>query len=412
MTTDQQTSYPKEKIRVLLLEDIHDEAVKAFEDAGYCQVEKMKKGLSEKELLEEIDDVHILGVRSKTHITSTVLDAAPKLKAIGCFCIGTNQVDLKVATTEGVVVLNAPFSNTRSVAELVMALSVLLIRRIPDKNKAAHGGKWLKSSQNSHELRGKTLGIIGYGNIGGQVSTLAEAFGMRVIYYDTVNKLPLGTAAQMETMQALLEQSDVVTMHVPATESTRFMIGENEFSQMKNGAIFLNYSRGNVVDLQALRAALKMEQISGAAIDVYPEEPKKKNDDFTSPLQKMSNVILTPHIGGSTEEAQLNIGQSVSRRLIKFLETGSSYGSHSVPGINVPKQEHKHRILHIHKNVPGVLSAINTELASEKINILNQYLQTNAQVGYVVLDVDQDVSDRAFEMLRALPNTIKARMLY
>lgn len=408
----QPTSYPKEKIRILLLEDIHDEAVKAFKEAGYSQVKKMSKGLSEEELINEISDVHLLGVRSKTHITEKVLNAAPKLKAIGCFCIGTNQVDLEAAMKKGVVVMNAPYSNTRSVAELVMALSILLVRRIPDKDKAAHEGKWLKSSQNSHELRGKTLGIIGYGNIGSQVSTLAEAFGMHVLYYDIVSKLPLGTAAQMKTMQDLLEKSDVVTMHVPATESTRYMITENEFAQMKEGAIFLNYSRGNVVDLEALRDAIESGRISGAAIDVYPEEPQKKNQAFSSPLQKVPNVILTPHIGGSTEEAQFNIGQNVSRKLIQFLETGSTYGSHSVPSINVPKHEHRHRILHIHQNVPGVLSAINTELSSEGINILNQYLETNAEIGYLVFDIDQNVSHRAFEVLRDLPNTIKARMLY
>lgn len=408
----QPTSYPKEKIRILLLEDIHDEAFKAFKDAGYSQIKKLSNALSEEELIREMSDVHLLGIRSKTQITENVLNAAPKLKAIGCFCIGTNQVDLKAATTHGVVVMNAPFSNTRSVAELIIALSILLIRRIPDKDKAAHRGKWLKDSQNSHELRGKTLGIIGYGNIGSQVGTLAESLGMHILYYDIVTKLPLGTAAEIETMQELFEKSDVITMHVPASESTRYMISKNEFSQMKKGAIFLNYSRGDVVDLEALRDAIESDRVSGAAIDVYPEEPKKKNEKFSSPLQNLPNVFLTPHIGGSTEEAQLNIGQNVARKLLRFMETGSSYGSHSVPSMNVPKQEHKHRILHIHRNVPGVLSAINTELSSEGINILNQYLETNSEIGYVVLDIDQDVSSRAFKVLSELPNTIKTRMLY
>jgi D-3-phosphoglycerate dehydrogenase len=349
------TSYPKEKIRVLLLEGIHDEAVKTFKEAGYSQVEKLPKALSEEELIREIPDVHLLGIRSKTQITENVLNAAQKLKAIGCFCIGTNQVDLPAATSKGVVVMNAPYSNTRSVAELIMALSILLIRRIPDKNRAAHEGKWLKDSKNSHELRGKTLGIIGYGNIGSQVSILAEALGMHVLYYDIVSKLPLGNAAQTETMQGLMAKSDVITMHVPATQSTRYMIGKKEFSQMKKGSIFLNYSRGNVVDLDALREAIETERLSGAAIDVYPKEPKRKLEKFASPLQNLPNVILTPHIGGSTEEAQLNIGLDVSQRLLGYLETGSSYGSHTVPSLNVPKQEHKHRVLHIHQNVPGVL---------------------------------------------------------
>ncbi len=406
------TSYPKEKIRVLLLEGIHDEAVKTFKEAGYSQVEKLPKALSEEELIREIPDVHLLGIRSKTQITENVLNAAQKLKAIGCFCIGTNQVDLPAATSKGVVVMNAPYSNTRSVAELIMALSILLIRRIPDKNRAAHEGKWLKDSKNSHELRGKTLGIIGYGNIGSQVSILAEALGMHVLYYDIVSKLPLGNAAQTETMQELMAKSDVITMHVPATQSTRYIIGENEFSQMKRGSIFLNYSRGNVVDLDALREAIETGRLSGAAIDVYPKEPKRKLEKFASPLQNLPNVILTPHIGGSTEEAQLNIGLDVSQRLLGYLETGSSYGSHTVPSLNVPKQEHKHRVLHIHQNVPGVLSAINTALSSEGINILGQYLKTNPEIGYVVLDFDQAVSNKAFDVLRDLPHTIKTRLLY
>jgi D-3-phosphoglycerate dehydrogenase len=408
----QQTSYPKEKIRILLLEGIHDEAVKSFKEAGYHQVEKLSKGLSEEELIQGISDVHLLGIRSKTHITEKVLDAAEKLKAVGCFCIGTNQVDLEAATKHGVAVMNAPFSNTRSVAEMIMALAILLIRRIPDKNRAAHAGKWLKDSRNSHELRGKSLGIIGYGNIGSQVSILAEALGMHVYYYDIVSKLPLGNATQIETMEELLGMSDVVTMHVPATQSTRYMIGENEFSQMKDGAIFLNYSRGNVVNLDDLREAIESGKISGAGIDVYPEEPKRKLEEFSSPLQNLSNVILTPHIGGSTEEAQLNIGLDVSGRLLSYLETGSSYGSHTVPSMNVPKQEHKHRVLHIHQNVPGVLSAINTALSSEDINILGQYLNTNPEIGYAVLDFDHDVSAKAFNVLRELPHTIKARLLY
>ncbi len=412
MPTSPATSYPKEKIRVLLLENIHDEAVKAFENAGYTRIERLPKALSEQELIKEIEDVHLIGIRSKTQITENVLKAAKKLQAIGCFCIGTNQVDLKAATAQGVAVFNAPYSNTRSVAELVLALSVLLIRKIPDKNRAAHEGIWLKESKGSYELRGKTLGIIGYGNIGSQVSVLAEAMGMHVIYYDVVTKLPLGNAVQKRTMKELLGEADVVTLHVPASESTRNMITEKELSQVKTGAIFLNYARGNVVDLIALRAAIESGRISGAAIDVYPKEPKKNGEKFESPLQNLPNVVLTPHIGGSTEEAQFNIGQDVSQKLLKYLESGSSFGSHTVPDLNIPMQDHKHRVLHIHRNVPGVMSAINAALSQEHINILGQYLKTNPEIGYAVLDINQAVSSQAFKVLSEVPNTIKTRLLY
>lgn len=412
MSTTQTTSYPKEKIRILLLENIHDEAVKAFQSAGYSHVERLPKALSEEELIKEIEDVHLIGIRSKTQITEKVLKAAKKLQAVGCFCIGTNQVDLQAATSHGIAVFNAPYSNTRSVAELIMALSVLLIRKIPDKNKAAHDGIWQKDSKGSHELRGKTLGIIGYGNIGSQVSVLAEALGMNVIYYDVVTKLPMGNAVQKRTMKELLGNADVVTLHVPASESTRNMITEKELSQVKEGALFLNYARGNVVDLDALRATIVSGRISGAAVDVYPKEPKKNGEKFESPLRNLPNVILTPHIGGSTEEAQYNIGQDVSQKLLKYLESGSSFGSHTVPDINIPMQDHKHRILHIHKNVPGVLSAINAALSKEDINILGQYLKTNSEIGYAVLDVNQAVSSQAFKILSEVPNTIKTRLLY
>lgn len=412
MSTPQTTSYPKDKIRILLLENIHEEAVKAFHHAGYTNVEILSKALSEEELIKEIADVHLIGIRSKTRITKKVLEAAKKLQAIGCFCIGTNQVDLETATAEGVAVFNAPYSNTRSVAELVLALSILLIRRIPDKNKAAHEGFWRKESTGSYELRGKTLGIIGYGNIGTQVSVLAEALGMHVIYYDVVTKLPLGNAVQKDSMKELLEEADVITLHVPASDSTRNMITEKELSRVKEGAIFLNYARGNVVDLDALRKQIESGRISGAAVDVFPKEPKKNGEEFESPLRNLPNVILTPHIGGSTEEAQFNIGIDVSDKLLKYLESGSSYGSHTVPDINIPMQDHRHRILHIHKNVPGVLSAINAALSAEHINILGQYLKTNAEIGYVVLDVNQAVSSQAFKVLSEVPNTIKTRLLY
>ncbi|HEX5552828.1 MAG TPA: phosphoglycerate dehydrogenase [Chitinophagaceae bacterium] len=408
----QRTSYPKEKIKILLLENIHDEAVKAFKAAGYPNVQRLSKALPEDELIKEIRDTHLLGIRSKSHVNARVLKAAKKLQAIGCFCIGTNQIDLQEATREGVAVFNAPYSNTRSVAELIMALSILLVRRIPDKNKAAHEGIWMKDSRGSHELRGKTLGIVGYGNIGSQVSVLAESLGMHVIYYDIETKLPLGNAIQKRTLKELMGESDVITLHVPATDTTENMITKNVLAQAKKGAIFLNYARGNVVDLEALRKALEKGDLSGAAIDVFPVEPEKNGEAFTTPLQHLPNVILTPHIGGSTEEAQFNIGIDVSSKLLRYLETGSSFGSHTVPDLSIPLQDHTHRILHIHKNVPGVLSEINTALSGENINILGQYLKTNEEIGYVVLDVGTGVSRQAFELLSAVKHTIKTRLLY
>jgi D-3-phosphoglycerate dehydrogenase len=410
--SSQLTSYPKEKIKVLLLENIHDEAVKAFKAAGYSNVQRLTKALPEDQLIKEIRDTHLLGIRSKTHVNSKVLKAARKLQAIGCFCIGTNQVDLKEATAEGVAVFNAPYSNTRSVAELIIALSIMLVRRIPDKNKAAHEGIWMKESAGSHELRGKTLGIIGYGNIGSQVSVLAEALGMHVIYYDIETKLPLGNAVQKRTLKELMNESDVITLHVLATLETRNMLTKNVLAQAKKGAILLNYARGNVVDLNALAKALEKGDLSGAAIDVYPLEPEKNGESFTTPLQGLSNVILTPHIGGSTEEAQFNIGIDVSGKLLRYLETGSSFGSHTVPDLTIPIQDHTHRILHIHKNVPGVLSEINSALSAKDINVLGQYLKTNEEIGYVVLDVNTGASKKAFELLSHVKHTIKTRLLY
>lgn len=408
----QLTSYPKEKIKVLLLENIHDEAVKAFKAAGYTNVQRLSKALPEEELIREIRDTHLLGIRSKTHITAKVLQAAAKLQAIGCFCIGTNQVDLAEATREGVAVFNAPYSNTRSVAELIMALSIMLIRRIPDKNAAAHRGIWMKESKGSYELRGKTLGIIGYGNIGSQVSVLAEGLGMHVQYYDVETKLPLGNAVQVRTLKELMGTSDIITLHVPASSTTKNMITKSVLAQAKKGAILLNYARGNVVDLEALAAALKSGALSGAAIDVFPLEPEKNGESFSTPLQGMDNVILTPHIGGSTEEAQFNIGIDVSSKMLRYLETGSSFGSHTVPDLSVPVQDHTHRILHIHKNVPGVLRDINTALSHKNINVLGQYLKTNEEIGYVVLDVNANMSKTAFELLSGVKHTIKTRLLY
>jgi D-3-phosphoglycerate dehydrogenase len=412
MNDKKNTSYPKEKVNVLFLENISDTAVKFFKDEGYTSVKKLSGALSEEELIKAVKDVHLLGIRSKTKITSRVLEAAGKLQAIGCFCIGVNQVDLKTARNKGVVVFNAPYSNTRSVAELVIASAIMLIRRIPDKNKAAHEGIWMKEAKGSYELRGKTLGIIGYGNIGTQVSVLAEALGMTVLYHDVVTKLPLGNAVPCKTLADLTSQSDVITLHVPELPSTRNLISKEVLKKFKKGAILINYARGEVVDLNALAVAITEKHISGAAIDVFPIEPEKNGDRFESPLQGLSNVILTPHIGGSTEEAQLNIGEDVSNKLFQYLETGVSLGSHTVPSLNVPALEGAHRILHIHKNIPGVLSAINSELSANGINILGQYLKTNDEVGYVVLDLDNKLSGKALSILKKVKGTLKVRLLY
>lgn len=412
MAPSNPTSYPKEKIRILFLENISDAAVKNFRQHGYVQVEKITKALTEDELIDEIKDVHILGIRSKTQVTKKILDAAKKLQAIGCFCIGVNQVDLKAATKNGVVVFNAPYSNTRSVAELVIGLAIMLIRRIPDKNKAAHEGIWMKEAKGSYELRGKTLGIIGYGNIGSQVSVLAEALGMKVLFYDVETKLPLGNASDGKTLKEVLSKADVVTLHVPETSHTKNLINKNNLKYFKKGAILINYARGEVVDLDALRKAIVEEHIGGAAIDVFPWEPEKNGDRFQTPLQDLPNVILTPHIGGSTEEAQMNIGEDVSVKLFNYLEKGMTFGSHTVPALALPPQEGSHRILHIHKNVPGVLSEINTQLSKHKINIVGQYLKTNEDIGYVVLDVDKQLSNRALQLLKEVKDTIKVRMLY
>jgi D-3-phosphoglycerate dehydrogenase len=362
--------------------------------------------------MNEIKNVHLLGIRSKTQLTKNVLSQAEKLQAIGCFCIGVNQVDLQAATKKGVVVFNAPYSNTRSVAELVIASSIMLIRRIPDKNKAAHDGIWLKEAKGSYELRGKTLGIIGYGNIGSQVSVLAESLGMKVIFYDAETKMPLGNAEDKKTLKDVLSSADVVTLHVPELASTKNLINKTNIKYFKKNAILINYARGEVVDLDALSVALKNGQLAGAAIDVYPVEPEKNGDKFTTPLQGLSNVILTPHIGGSTEEAQQNIGEDVSNKLFNFLEKGITTGSHTVPALSLPPQEGTHRILHIHNNVPGVLSEINTQLSKHKINILAQYLKTNDEIGYVVLDVDKGLSKEALQLLRNVKQTLKVRLLY
>ncbi len=406
------TSYPKEKINILFLENISEAAVEQFTGAGYASVKKISGAISEADLIKEIKNVHILGIRSKTQITSAVLQAASKLQAIGCFCIGVNQVDLVAASQNGVAVFNAPYSNTRSVAELVIGSSILLIRKIIDKNKAAHDGRWMKDATGSHELRGKTIGIIGYGNIGSQVSVLSEALGMKVLFYDAETKLPLGNAADSKTLKELLNRADIVTLHVPEIESTKNIINRQTLSYCKQGAIIINYARGTVIDLPALKKAILSGRIGGAAVDVFPQEPEKNGDAFESVLQNLPNVILTPHIGGSTLEAQNNIGLDVSNKLFNYLEKGISTGSHSIPALALPPQEGAHRILHIHNNVPGVLSSINTLLSKNNINILGQYLKTNESTGYVVLDLDKNLSKNAMELLKGVKGTRKVRVLY
>jgi len=406
------TSYPKEKISILFLENISDTAIKQFREAGYTDIRKLTGVLSEEQLITEIKNVHLLGIRSKTQITRKVLQHASKLQAIGCFCIGVNQVDLKAASQQGVVVFNAPYSNTRSVAELVIGASIMLIRRIPDKNAAAHNGIWMKEAKGSYELRGKTLGIIGYGNIGSQVSVLAESFGMKVIFYDIATRLPLGNAESRRNIKDVVSKADIITLHVPDTQQTKNMISKSLLKNFKKGSILINYARGEVVDIDALAKSLQDGQLGGAAIDVFPWEPEKNGDRFTTPLQGLTNVLLTPHIGGSTEEAQQNIGQDVSHKLFHYLEMGISTGSHSIPELSLPPQEGTHRILHIHKNVPGVLSSINTTLSKHNINILAQYLKTNEEIGYVVLDVDKKISSHAIQLLKQVKETIKVRLLY
>jgi D-3-phosphoglycerate dehydrogenase / 2-oxoglutarate reductase len=407
-----ETSYPRSKINVLLLEGIAETAADELRGRGYTSINRINGALSEAELAKAVKGVHLLGIRSKTKITDYVVKAANKLLAIGAFCIGVNQVELDAATERGVAVFNAPYSNTRSVAELIIGMCVMLIRRIPDKNAAAHRGEWLKDAKGSFELRGKTLGIIGYGNIGSQVSNLAEALGMQVLYYDIATKLPHGNAKQVRELRELLKKSNIVTLHVPSTDTTRNMMNAESLKAMRKGSMLINHSRGDVVDLGALKKYIERGHISGAAIDVFPDEPEKNGDRFESILQGTPNVILTPHIGGSTEEAQANIGMDVTAKLINYLDFGNSEGSHTVPAVSLPPQAGTHRILHIHKNIPGVLGDINSRLSKRGINILGQYLKTNDTIGYVILDVDSGISNEAFEILKSIKGTVKARMVY
>ncbi len=404
-------SLDKAKIKFLLLEGVHQSAVSLLETAGYTNIEYHKKALEGEELLESIKDAHFVGIRSRTQLTREVLENAPKLNAIGCFCIGTNQVDLMAALERGVAVFNAPYSNTRSVAELVLAEAILLLRGVAEKSAAAHRGEWMKSATDSFEIRGKKLGIVGYGSIGMQLSVLAEGLGMEVMFADTVNKLPLGNATQVSLSQ-LLSTADIVSLHVPETASTKNMIGTKQFEQMKKGSILINASRGTVVDIDALCDALRDKHLLGAAIDVFPVEPKSNNDEFISPLREFDNVFLTPHIGGSTIEAQENIGMEVAEKLVKYSDNGTTVTSVNFPEVALPAQDGRHRLLHVHKNVPGVMSAINQIFSENDINISGQYLQTNESVGYVVIDVDQAYSELALSKLKEVTGTLRCRVLF
>jgi D-3-phosphoglycerate dehydrogenase len=409
------TSLAKNKIKILLLEGIHESALDALRADGYTQIEYHKKSLSEPDLIESIRDAYFIGIRSNTMLTARILEHAPKLIGVGCFCIGTNQVDLEAAQSRGVPVFNAPFSNTRSVAELVLAETVILMRGIPERNALAHRGGWLKTAAGSHEVRGKQLGIVGYGHIGTQVGLLAEAFGMKVAYYDIETKLALGNARPVTSLDELLASSDVVTLHVPETPQTAGMIGAAQIRMMKPGARLINASRGTVVDIAALVEALRSRHIAGAALDVFPKEPKGTDEEFVSPLRGFDNVILTPHVGGSTEEAQENIGVEVAGKLIKYSNNGSTLTAVNFPEVSLPEHAGKHRLLHIHRNQPGVLSQINAVFSQREINISAEYLQTNPQIGYVVIDVETAERAATLPLKRAMdniPGTIRTRLLY
>lgn len=405
-------SLNKKQIRILLLEGIHKSAVNCFENAGYSQIEYLKTALDDEELERKIRDVHIVGIRSRTQLNASILQKAKKLFAIGCFSIGTNQVDVMAAKMQGIPVFNAPFSNTRSVAELVIAECIMLMREVPLKNAAAHRGEWLKAANHSFEVRDKNIGIVGYGHIGSQVSILAEALGMNVFYYDIERKLSLGKAVPCTTLNDLLKVSDVVTLHVPETTLTNKLISEPQLSMMKKGSLLINASRGSVVDYDAVADALRSGHLVGAAADVFPEEPASNNEAFRSVLQEFDNVILTPHIGGSTQEAQEKIGAEVAEKLIKYSDNGSTIGAVNFPQISLQSNENKQRFLHIHKNMPGLLNEVNQIFTSRGINIASAYLQTDADIGYVIIDTESDLESNILEELRKIPHTIRARMLY
>jgi D-3-phosphoglycerate dehydrogenase len=411
---DSQLSLAKDKIRVLLLENISETAVQSVRSAGYTNIRHLPKALDGEALKEAIRGVHLLGIRSRTQVTPDILEAADRLIAIGCFSVGTNQVDVETARYAGVPVFNAPFSNTRSVAELVIGEIIMLLRRIPSRSVGAHQGRWDKSAERSFEVRGKTLGIIGYGNIGSQLSNLAEAFGMKVIYYDHTDKLRHGNTEPVESLQELLSQSDVVSLHVPETPATQGMIGRDEIAAMKPGSYLINNSRGTVVDLDALAAALRENRLAGAAVDVFPVEPGSAAERFSSPLQGLDNVILTPHIGGSTEEAQERIGSEVARKLVDYSDTGATMGAVNFPQVQLPARPMGTRFIQVQRNVPGMLGQLNDVLARHSVNIAAQYYEAQGDIGYVVLDADASTADsrKVLADIRALKGTIRARLLY
>lgn len=406
------TSFDRDKIRILLLEGVHPSAVEHLRQAGYDNVTALGHALQGADLAGALEDVHMLGIRSRTQVDAAAIAAARRLIAVGCFCIGTNQVDLVAATRAGVPVFNAPFSNTRSVAELVLAQAILLLRGVPAKSAAMHRGVWQKTAKSSYEARGKTLGVVGYGNIGAQLGVLAESLGMQVIFHDVVKKLNLGNARQVDDLDELLAAADVVTLHVPATPATRNLIGAAALAKMKPESVLINASRGNVVDLDALAERLRSGALLGAAVDVFPKEPKSNDEPFESPLVGLDNVVLTPHVGGSTQEAQQNIGFEVAEKLVRYSDNGSTLSAVNFPEVALPEHPGQHRLLHIHRNVPGVLSAINRVLSEQQVNVAGQYLQTNAEIGYVVIDIETDYSGPVLEALRAVPETIRARVLF
>ncbi|WP_040977048.1 phosphoglycerate dehydrogenase [Necropsobacter massiliensis] len=405
-------SLDKSKIKFLLLEGVHQNALDVLHAAGYTNIEYHKKALAPEELKEAIKDAHFVGLRSRTHLTAEILEHAGKLIAIGCFCIGTNQVDLEAAKARGIPVFNAPFSNTRSVAELVLGEILLLMRNIPQANAEVHRGLWNKSAVGSHEVRGKKLGIVGYGHIGSQLSIVAESLGMNVFFYDLETKLPLGNAQQVSTLEELLSGCDVISLHVPENASTKNLMSAERIAQLKQDCIFINAARGTVVDIDALAQALKEGRIRGAAIDVFPQEPASINEEFVSPLREFDNVLLTPHIGGSTAEAQENIGTEVATKFVKYSDNGSTLSAVNFPEVSLPEHRTAKRLLHIHENRPGILNKINQLFVDANINVAAQYLQTDSKIGYVVIDVETDDSSELLQQLRAIDGTIRARVLF
>jgi len=408
------TSFPKEDLKILLLEGVSQTAVRCFREAGYSNIEYHEKSLPEAELAKAVAEAHIVGIRSRSQLTEEMFNNSRRLFAVGCFCIGTNQVALDAAQLRGVPVFNAPYSNTRSVAELVIAEAILLMRRIPEKNMECHRGGWSKSASGSFEVRGKTLGIVGYGHIGTQVGVLAESLGMRVIYSDIETKLALGNAMPAASLGDLLERSDIVSLHVPETAETKNMFGAAEVARMKKGAVLINASRGTVVDIDALAAGLRSKHVGGAAVDVFPVEPKANDERFVSPLVGMDNVILTPHVGGSTLEAQENIGLEVAAKLVRYSDNGSTLSAVNFPEVSLPGHVGSRRLLHIHHNVPGVLSRINEAFSKSGVNIDAQFLQTSGKVGYVVIDVtaSEEQAQGIKDDLAAIQGTVRTRLLY